>query len=93
MNIKRILLLLLICLSLLALVQTGCDELITEQIFTTIAGHPTADFDLDTSSSDVGCIPHTVSFIDLSDGPRDGWLWDFGDDSISTDTNPTHTYY
>ncbi|HUV31070.1 MAG TPA: PKD domain-containing protein [Acidobacteriota bacterium] len=72
-----------------ALTVPGCDELVTEVTEVTIAGHPTAEFGVDIDS---GCVPLTVTFQDLSDGPRTGWLWDFGDSTTSTDTNPVHTY-
>ena len=41
--------------------------------------------------------PLTVNFTDLSQvsnigTPVNSWLWSFGDDSISTEQNPTHTY-
>ena len=53
---------------------------------------PTADFTADITE---GVAPLTVNF---SDGSTPGsvsiveWSWDFGDDSTSTDQNPTHTY-
>jgi len=89
--VNRIYLLLAIlaCLIILASILPGCDELVTEVTEITIAGHPTADF---SSTPDSGCAPLTVTFQDLSDGPRTSWLWDFGDGETSTDTNPTHTY-
>jgi len=67
----------------------GCDELITEVTEVTIAGHPTADFGVDVDS---GCVPLTVTFVDLSNGPRTKWTWDFGDGDSSSDTAPTHLY-
>ncbi|MDY6912574.1 MAG: PKD domain-containing protein [Chloroflexota bacterium] len=33
-----------------------------------------------------------VQFTDLSTGNITVWLWDFGDDVVSLDQNPTHTY-
>lgn len=68
---------------------SACDELITEVVEITIAGNPTAEFSVDIDS---GCIPLTVKFTDLSTGPRDSWLWRFGDGDSSTDTFPTHVY-
>ncbi len=79
----------------LGLIVPGCDELITEVTEVTIAGHPTAEFVVNTDS---GCIPLDVRFTDMSSGPHDSLFWWFGDgDSIfgnTTDTvvGPTHTY-
>ena len=39
-----------------------------------------------------GPAPLTVSFIDNSAGIPTSWQWDFGDDSTSTEQNPSHTY-
>ena len=36
------------------------------------------------------CAPHTVNFADNSGAVA--WLWDFGDGTTSTVSNPTHTY-
>ncbi len=68
---------------------TGCDNLVTEQVTFIVAGHPTAEFGVDVDS---GCAPMTVLFSDESNGPRNQWLWKFGDGDSSTDTTPTHTY-
>jgi len=38
-----------------------------------------------------GFIPFTVNFTDASTG-ADEWLWDFGDDTTSTQASPNHTY-
>ncbi len=65
----------------------GCDTLVTETVET--AGHPTAEF---TVNVDSGCAPLTVSFSDASSGPHDVWLWQFGDDSTSVESDPVHTY-
>jgi len=88
---------------LIGLVLPGCDTLVTEVNEYTIAGHPTAEFGLDSNSVDSGCVPLTVAFIDKSRGPHDTWIWNFGDGtadtasikSDSTDTisiNPIHVY-
>ncbi len=34
----------------------------------------------------------TYNFTDLSAGGPDQWAWDFGDGTVSTDQNPSHTY-
>ncbi|MDX1905652.1 MAG: PKD domain-containing protein [Bacteroidia bacterium] len=47
------------------------------------------------TSLPAGCVPLTVSFADLSTSPADpivSWVWNFGDGSISTQQNPSHTY-
>ncbi len=38
------------------------------------------------------CVNEDISFIDLSIGNPDTWLWDFGDGSISSLQNPTYSY-
>lgn len=38
----------------------------------------------------VGCAPYTIDFENLGRGTS--YLWDFGDQTISTDENPTHTF-
>ena len=40
-----------------------------------------------------GKSPLTVKFTDLSTGDPTYWKWDFGDEGISTQQNPTHKYY
>jgi PKD repeat protein len=52
---------------------------------------PTANF---TGAPTSGYVPLTVDFTDQSSSD-DGivsWLWDFGDDTTSTEQHPTHTY-
>jgi PKD repeat protein len=36
--------------------------------------------------------PLTIHFLDQSYGDIGSWFWNFGDDSTSTEKNPTHTY-
>ena len=50
---------------------------------------PVPYFSADPTS---GIVPLTVQFTDSSSGTITDWLWDFGDDSTSTEQNPTHTY-
>lgn len=75
---------------LVGLIFPGCDELVTERIEITTAGHPDAEFDI--VGNDSGCAPFTVQFMDESVGPRDSWTWSFGDGENSNDTNPIHIY-
>ncbi|TVR77751.1 MAG: PKD domain-containing protein [Chitinophagaceae bacterium] len=60
--------------------------------FITVNALPTPAF---TASPTTGCAPLTVSFTDQSvanSGTINSWTWDFGDGTISTQQNPTHTY-
>ena len=50
----------------------------------------TADFIVKGSTS--GSPPHTVQFIDISEGNPVGWNWNFGDGSTSTEQSPQNTY-
>jgi PKD repeat protein len=49
---------------------------------------------IDIALSNIGCIPHTVDFLDntASPAPIVSHFWDFGDGNTSIATNPTHTY-
>jgi len=50
---------------------------------------PVANF---TTTTLTGPAPLTVNFIDLTVGGVTSWLWEFGDENISTQQNPTHIY-
>ncbi|MDG2084966.1 MAG: PKD domain-containing protein, partial [Planctomycetota bacterium] len=50
---------------------------------------PIANFEPDTTS---GTYDLLVNFVDLSTGPIDSWLWDFGDGNTSSLQNPAHVY-
>ncbi len=43
------------------------------------------------TGGDTACIPHEISFSNTSVNGEE-FLWDFGDNSTSTERNPTHTY-
>jgi gliding motility-associated-like protein len=46
-------------------------------------------------SSTTGCYPLDIQFTDstpAASGTVSSWLWDFGDGTVSTSQNPTHTY-
>src|SRR5690606_21031054 len=40
----------------------------------------------------VGPSPLAVAFTNLSTGPIESYLWAFGDGTLSSDQNPSHTY-
>jgi PKD repeat protein len=89
----RFILIALLISSVVLLYSWGCDDLVTETIQTTIAGHPEADFGLGAGYNDSGCAPYEIQFDDKSDGPINKWTWYFGDgDSVVNDTNPIHIY-
>ncbi|MFN8238531.1 MAG: M43 family zinc metalloprotease [Chitinophagales bacterium] len=60
----------------------GCDSIITTT--TTLIPPPIADFSFSVAGQD-------VTFTNLSEN-YDTLLWDFGDDSSSTTTSPSHSY-
>jgi gliding motility-associated-like protein len=51
---------------------------------------PSANF---TATPVSGCSPLTVRFTDQSEGNPFSWNWDFGNGQLSTQQNPTVTYY
>ncbi|MBL7071025.1 MAG: PKD domain-containing protein [Candidatus Omnitrophica bacterium] len=52
-----------------------------------------AVFDIDPEfSSRAGPAPHTVQFLDNSEGDISYWAWSFGDGGIGSERNPTHEY-
>ncbi len=51
---------------------------------------PTAAFNATPTS---GCAPLVVSFTDQSTGGPTAWSWDLGNGTISTQQNPTTTYF
>lgn len=64
-----------------------CEGTTTRTI--TITNPPAVDF---TSNSTSGCqTPHAVQFQSQAPGAT-SWRWDFGDGTISTEQNPSHTY-
>jgi uncharacterized surface protein with fasciclin (FAS1) repeats len=72
----------ILCMLLAAGVLSGCVE---------ENKNPDASF---TTTGDM-FIGTEITFTDAStdeDGTIDSWSWDFGDDTTSTDQNPTHTY-
>jgi len=52
-------------------------------------GLPVAAF---TAEPQKGTAPLVITFTDTSTGDPAVWLWDFGDDNISSERNPVYTY-
>ncbi|SHL03643.1 GEVED domain-containing protein [Hymenobacter psychrotolerans] len=52
------------------------------------AAAPVADFGADATQTCSGC----VQFTDLTQNAPTGWLWNFGDNTTSTQQNPRHCY-
>jgi len=59
------------------------------QYFRLRVNPPEADFSAAPVS---GYAPLSVQFTDMSGGVVSDWLWEFGDDSTSTEQNPQHIY-
>ncbi len=53
-------------------------------------GQPAANFSATPLS---GCTPLAVTFTDLSTGGPTSWQWDLGNGTLSTQQNPTTTYF
>ncbi len=67
------------------------DPVSTTINLTDIAPVPVAAFDATPTIPISASVPLTVSFTNLSNN-ADSYLWDFGDGTTSTQTNPQHTY-
>ena len=65
----------------------GC--LATDNIVITSQPDFTPDFSI---NPDTGDLFQQIQFTDLSSGSPTSWLWNFGDNTTSTQQNPTHTY-
>ena len=61
----------------------------TRNQYITVVDIPRADFTADKTE---GGAPLNVNFIDKSIGSPTSWQWNFGDGTISTETNPVHPY-
>ncbi len=62
---------------------------VTKASYITVVRTPVADF---TATPTSGNAPLLVQFTDTSMGNPTGWVWNFGDGSISTQQNPYHLY-
>jgi gliding motility-associated-like protein len=63
-----------------------CADSITKVI--TLYAHPLANFTADTPA----CSPKVITFTNTSTGNNNTYLWNFGNGSTSTQTNPVQTY-
>lgn len=63
----------------------------TKTAYITVYSTPSPQF---TADKQLGCSPFQVQFTDQTTPANDivSYQWDFGDGSISTQKNPTHTY-
>ena len=88
---KKVLPILVLALTMssILILAIACDKLITEKTEVTISGYPRADFEVTTDSC---CRPCSLQFFDNSDGPRDEFIWAFGDGDSAFTTNPFHYY-
>jgi PKD repeat protein len=78
-------------ISLRATNTYGCITTITKQQYIQVSNGAKADFTTSTPSSCT--VPHTVNFTNTSTGTGTlTYKWDFGDGTISSLINPTHTY-
>lgn len=68
------------------------EDSLVKETYITVYDNPTVNFNAPITS---GCFPLKIQFNDLSTtnvGTITQWQWDFGDGSIATIQNPTHTY-
>jgi PKD repeat protein len=75
----------------LTVFNTGAPEgrSLTKTSYITVVRTPVADF---TATPTSGNAPLLVRFTDTSMGNPTGWVWNFGDGSMSTQQNPYHLY-
>ncbi len=76
-------------ITLLVKNSSGCADILKKTII--IFPEINSGFSLPGGNAD-GCHPLAVQFANNSTGNTDGWYWDFGDGSSSTDPNPTHIF-
>ena len=65
----------------------------TQEVTVTSSGGNAAPVAAFTASPTAGIAPLTVNFTDGSSNSPTNWQWDFGDGGMSTQQNPSHTYY
>jgi len=62
---------------------------VTKTDYITVVTKPVAEF---SATPTTGKLPLTVEFTDKSTGVPTGWIWSFGDGTISREQNPKHQY-
>jgi PKD repeat protein len=80
-----------ICLTIVTMdscIQTYCTDLYVGPIDTVVVPDCQAGFTYNILES----YPLQYAFSDSSSGDPQGWFWDFGDGSYSTEPNPVHVF-
>lgn len=67
--------------------QLGCTDTLVRSNYIFVYTPPVANF----VDNDTVICPGELEFVDLSEFATD-WFWDFGDETTSTEQNPTHEY-
>ena len=75
--------------SLTAGTSGGTNTTIKEDYIQVSQLFPVADF---SGTPQIGALPLTVNFTDISTGTPSSWLWDFGDGETAASQNPSHIY-
>lgn len=70
--------------------SAGCTNTLSAVNYINVYPNPVADFT--TLESQISITDPTVHFIDQSYNNIVNWNWQFGDNSTSSQTNPTHSY-
>lgn len=76
--------------SLTLTTSAGCTSTLTLLNYINVFPNPKADFT--TLESQITATDPTVHFIDQSQSNINLWHWQFGDNAVSSQTNPVHTY-
>ena len=69
--------------------EDACGTYDTAGVFINVLPPPPIDILADTLQ---GCVPLTVQFIEINPDNGQTYLWSFGDNSISVEKNPKHTF-
>ena len=75
--------------SLIITTASGCKDTIILKKAITTSKKPVTNF---TATPRNTCAHTAINFSDISTGNPNSWYWQFGDNAVSSDQNPTHTY-